>query len=326
MSKIDQFLNVDDIARDRTAVVSAVVGFVCFLAARVAFGLGGSTSGILTIAVMASIYLYRLWVYCHAPVRRTVSVVGPASLSERRKLVMAAGSGVALLILRFFPKQFVEAAVIDRKLRNLSGQDASPDLLRDAAQLMRVAERDSVEIDRGLTSETAARASVAAQETTMSPAVVSNGNSSVQKSVPIEVTRDPRSGEIHILGKVEVDIGPGFVAQKSPLTFRAGPVVVGPDVAKWGEIGKPDDAASQIFGYSFVMLETRPDTILQIDGLILKNFFFRGFTIRYLGGQTALAGVRFIECNFDFAPLANTIALSAIIAKGEMVDFSTVAT
>lgn len=134
MTRLNQFLDVDDAARDRAALLSSVAGIVAFVVAKVLLDLNGKALGWLTFGAVGSVYLIRVWWYCSTSQRQPVR-------AERflvpRRFAMAAVSAAILVLFRLAPPTVVEAAMLDRKLRALTrDQTLSPEQAKELGSLL----------------------------------------------------------------------------------------------------------------------------------------------------------------------------------------------
>jgi tetratricopeptide (TPR) repeat protein len=117
MSNLDRFLRSDDMARDRVAKLGALLGFGCFLFAKF-MGTSNEIASLFTFVVMGCAYLWQLRSYCYA---HSVSA-GEAkeSVRFRRRFAMATATVTIIAGLRWIPEPKVEAAILDRRFRNLT--------------------------------------------------------------------------------------------------------------------------------------------------------------------------------------------------------------
>ena len=124
MTRLDQFLNVDDDARDRAARISSIGGAGGFLFAKVVLALQDEKLGYFTILTIACFYLWFVWRYCSAPSEyRQRHEPSPPVLIPRRVL-MAIVSLATGIVLSVFPTSAVEAAIQNRRLLGVAEKAA----------------------------------------------------------------------------------------------------------------------------------------------------------------------------------------------------------
>src|ERR1035438_8761175 len=77
MTKLDQFINIDDARRDRAVRNIAVTGFVSFVILVGGLGIDESDAGCLTLGVIVITYIFHIWRYCSSgtEVRSLTAVV-----------------------------------------------------------------------------------------------------------------------------------------------------------------------------------------------------------------------------------------------------------
>jgi tetratricopeptide (TPR) repeat protein len=109
MTRLDQFLDVDDRARDSAARVSALLGFVIWVVSRFVLDIQGKALGYLVMASVMILYAVRVWWYCASSERSTI-VVPPSSISRR----MALATSIFACLL-YAPSAI--GKVLDRRLR-----------------------------------------------------------------------------------------------------------------------------------------------------------------------------------------------------------------
>lgn len=114
MDRLQQFLTTDTRSRGRAGLVSMGAGFAFGVLARI-FDYPFEVSAYGAAATVCAVYFYQAWLYCR-PLQRSVRDEWP--LVGRRWYLIAAGvTGVLLAIL---PEGSIEAAVLDRRLRELT--------------------------------------------------------------------------------------------------------------------------------------------------------------------------------------------------------------
>lgn len=115
MTRLDQFLDLDDRARDRVALVSAVSGALLSVVARVVAGIEGEPLAFITIGGFGLAYVTQVWRYCTISTRQPVAA--PETILPPRRLAMLAAAAGIFVLFRIVPPTVVEAAVVDRRLR-----------------------------------------------------------------------------------------------------------------------------------------------------------------------------------------------------------------
>lgn len=126
MTKIDQFINLDDSARDRAMKVSIVSGLCWFVFAKVLLAISGDAVGYSTLGIVGIVYMARAWSYCHSSSGQRLKT--PESVFIPRRLAMACATVGIFILLSVAPAPVIEAEILDRKLRRLTRRPVlSPD-------------------------------------------------------------------------------------------------------------------------------------------------------------------------------------------------------
>jgi hypothetical protein len=147
MTRLNQFLDVDDAARDRAALLSSVAGIVAFVLGKVLLDMNGKSLGWLTFGAVGSAYLTRLWWYCSTSQRQPVRT---DRFLVPRRFAMGAASIAILILFSIAPPDVVEAAMLDRKLRALTqDQKLSPEQAEEVGSLLDAAAKGPIKLPEG---------------------------------------------------------------------------------------------------------------------------------------------------------------------------------
>ena len=134
MTRLNQFLDVDDAARDRAAMLSSVAGIVAFALAKLLLDIGGKALGWVTFSTVGFAYLIRVWWYCSTSQRERVQT---DRFLVPRRLAMGAVTATVLVLFIITPSGVVEAAILDRRLRTLArGKNLSPQQAKEVGSLL----------------------------------------------------------------------------------------------------------------------------------------------------------------------------------------------
>lgn len=142
MTRLAEFLEVDDKERDRTAGISSLSGFIGFIVART-LGFDGATSAYIVFGIMAIVYFLRIWLYARSKLE--LPQMAAPKLSVPRRFLMALPTSAMLVLIATIRPPRVEAAILDRRLRALArGQFLSADEAQDLADGVSVAVQHDV--------------------------------------------------------------------------------------------------------------------------------------------------------------------------------------
>jgi len=166
MSRLDRFLDQDDAARAQTAQISSAIGFAGFLVARFLLGFEGRPLGYIVAAIATCAYLARVWWYCNSAT--SVKLIPGGSSFLGRRLAMAAVSASIFALFVIAPQSVVEAAVLNRRIRDLATR---PGLPASAAESLADALNTASNNELRLSPEALAIARDAIKNSEASPAV-----------------------------------------------------------------------------------------------------------------------------------------------------------
>lgn len=136
MTKLERFINVDHLAQDRAVKISAAVGFAWFMFAETLMGITHENSAYSTIGMVFSVYLWRVWSYCHNPTK--VAQVETHAVS--RRLAMATVAAGVFVLLSLVPVPVIEGAILERRLLKLTRNSTlSPQQAKEVANILQTA-------------------------------------------------------------------------------------------------------------------------------------------------------------------------------------------
>jgi tetratricopeptide (TPR) repeat protein len=117
MGRLQYFLNVDDAARRRAALVAMGIGcgVGMFVQSR---GQSFKAAAYTAVVLTGIVFTLRVWLYCHAVAKPRILPVNDPAFA-RRRLIKALATAVIMFGLVIVPVQ-VEAGVLDRRLRALA--------------------------------------------------------------------------------------------------------------------------------------------------------------------------------------------------------------
>jgi tetratricopeptide (TPR) repeat protein len=290
---LDQFLDVDDGARDRVATISSVIGLAAFAFGRIALGLQGKTLGYITFGVVVCAYCGLLLQYCETSTRKPIRTERFAM--PRRFILGAATLGIMVLLI-LFPPAAAEAAMIDRKLRKSTEKiPLSPEDAREVAVNFEIARANRIP----LPSQTKVRVNQALKASALE-----------KPSEPWLITASRQCVEYRRAITPSLNLNQPNGGQKSAVDILREPVSLGLSVLPFLEQPTPDSmqrAQRAILGLSRVIPLVAAEPIPFYEALELRAIMF----IHVGDFSGALADVASLESMGDL-DLSNVVSIEAV--------------
>jgi hypothetical protein len=326
---LDYYLTQDHVARQRTMVFSVVAGALAGAIAESAKAPGDAALGVCLL-VVAVIELAGAFSYgrVRKDNRRAAMV-----LPIRRYLLRAAVPAIGILVLSLLRIPNIEAAVVNRRLREITGEDPFP--FEKVDELVNFAIQNRIPIPEKSIAAAQQRV-LAAAGPAQSPFVPSPASKTFSRlqAYTLYNVADVRlhlSGAILLPSRVFQFYAPVFESSISvvgesrstsiiDVRFRrtadmAAALDFAPGmqsdalVARLGATGKglaPAETpefirrAQETSAYNVVALELNISNLHQtLDGFIWIDVAFDRCLIAYRGGAIHLQGVRFLNCEFS---------------------------
>jgi hypothetical protein len=306
VTRLDQFLDVDDAARDRAAIISSLVGAAAFVLGKTLLDLEGKALGWFTIGAVGLAYALRVWWYCWTAEREPARNDG-VFLTPRRFAMGALSAGFVAL-LRSRPPAVAEAS-LDRTLLALtSDKDLSPTQAREVASALDVAIAGRIKVPDGTRIQVYHAVKDSGLKHPDSEPFIDSGNGIVRYTRKIAFARDVDSNVSARSKEARTALGLGLSYANS--VFLSSPTAPGAD---------KEDASRAVSEF------TRAIELSTQDGE--KNLSIRARTMRasmylYLHmPNDALADARSLESNGD-TDLSNVLAIegAALFMRGERQD------
>ena len=308
---------------DRISLVIAFASSVLLLA----LGETERAAAITGLVVLGFSMLCLTIYYCtHAPqistnrVRDTSSKYALLDRPVSRRLAWLSAATIALLAA--FPLPEVEAAVLDRRLRQLvKTVPLDPTSVDRITQIFNIVNAYGVRISE---------ATIAAVQS----ALHSTSAISTNPSDPaIKAASDGASFATFNIGLPPGMVGPlstalpeakgsewGFYAIAPGTAGAYGTIGVArqPDVAKMEQIDHPITTRSE-YGPTFLVVK---DVTATLDGFRLKHVVFQNAHIMYNGGSLVLDDVFFFRCQLQLCASENCQKFAEVITAGGWIRFS----
>ena len=136
MTNLDYYLDYDHSARNRTMLLSVVVGAAIgmvseWLDAPLKIAVA------LCLLTIGAIEILRAWQYAQ-PAEKKRGTVDQSP--TRRSLLLVPLTAVLFIVLAFFPTSHVEAAVVERKLKRSAADPSDPENIQEVKRVLAQAE------------------------------------------------------------------------------------------------------------------------------------------------------------------------------------------
>jgi tetratricopeptide (TPR) repeat protein len=144
LTRLDIFFDLDTKARDRTLFLSVGAGILWGMFAELGLAIDFRTSAYQSLAVSVIIFAIRVWVYC----RFEIYVRQAADrLSMSRRVLVGAYAYILLAILNTATIPAMEAAVLDRRLRNATAaKPLSAEATEKISKILKLAAQHDIKI------------------------------------------------------------------------------------------------------------------------------------------------------------------------------------
>jgi hypothetical protein len=309
---------------DRISLVIALASSVLLLALgepeRVVAFVGLTILGLCML-------LFTIYYCTHAPqiaakdLRHSPRKYAVLDLPVSRRLAWLSVGTIALLAA--FPLPQVEAAVVDRRLRQLA-----KDVPLDHSSVDRIEQLFNVVNAYGvrISERTIAMVQAALQRTSAvspnppDPAIKAASDGAAFASFNIGLPPGMRGPLTSTLPEAK-----GSQWGFTPIATNTGPdsygtigVVRQPDVAKMEEIDHPFPTVSE-YGPGFLVVK---ELTVTLDGFRLKHAVFQNALITYNGGPLILEDVYFFRCRLQICASENCQRLMRALTTGGWIGFS----
>jgi len=325
---LDYYLTQDQVARQRTMVFSVVAGALAGAIAESAKAPGDAALGVCLL-VVAVIELAGAFSYgrVRKDNRRTAMV-----LPIRRYIVRAAVPAIGILVLSLLRIPNIEAAVVNRRLREITGEDPFP--FEKVDELVNFAIQNRIPIPEKSIAAAQQRV-LAAAGPSQSPFVPSPASKTFARleAYTLYNVTDVRlhlsgavllqdrvfqfyapvyEGSISVVGESRttsiIDVKFQRTEEMAAALYFAPGMQSDALVARLGATGRvaPAEApefirkAQQTSAYNVVALELNISNLRQtLDGFIWIDVVFDRCLIAYQGGAIHLQRVSFLNCEFS---------------------------
>jgi hypothetical protein len=320
MKNLDYYLTCDHDARAKTTFMSVTIGTAAG-AVAIQFDLSPKAVGIICIAAAGLVEIVRAWGYKQPDERKEKNLKSVFRL--RRSLILAPVSAMLFVAFAFLPVPKIEAAVIERKLRESADDPLQQQNIRDTTRALIHAETSDIKLHPSVVESTgkkfieASKKSPDAWETAQqyldyrsflnSTFVPSPGQLTIWKDshyqTSLNVKPNPIVGEHLPVRALSVSFAGGYVSPENSSRLEA--------------LSSPQSEGS---GIGLFVVDGGAD-IIALDGMYMKNVIVRNSDVSYDGGPTRLENVYFVNCNFHFQRTPLAIDLGKAMLTSAPVSF-----
>lgn len=297
MKNLDYYLTQDHGARGRTMLLSVVAGTAVGMFSEW-LNTPRMTSVGLCVLVIGAIEIGRGWRYVQPTEKKRVAADLPSTI--RRTLILTPVAVMLFLVVALLPVPELEAAVIERKLKENAEHPYDPESMKDTSRTLIHAEVANINLRPTVVESTgkkflnAAEGDPNAWNTTIQ---VLNYKSFLNVSLTVETKNVLPEGTI--LKTVYSYRSPKGT---TPPRFSVAGAVPREEAAQFAVMGLPDPDASVPIGNDWIMLD---DGAITLDNMLMKKVAFRKVQIFYEGGPLILHGVYFLSCTFNITQNPN---------------------
>jgi hypothetical protein len=322
MTNLDYYLTCDHDARARTTLLSVIVG-IAASAVAAQFDVPPRTVGIVCVMAVGIVEVARAQRYVQPRERKRITVDSPSAI--RRSLILAPVSVLIFVAVSLLPIPRIEAAIIERKLKENADDPLNQQNIRDTTRALIHAETGKIKLQPSVVEHTGRRFIEASVENPHAWETAQQyldyrsflNASFVPSPSKLTVWKDSRY-------QANVNIKPNPVpSEHLPVrafsVFFAGGYVSPQNSARLESFGNPQSESS---GIGVFVIDGGAD-IVGLDGTYMKNVIIRNSEVEYDGGPVSLENVSFVNCKFHFQRTPLAIDLGKSILMSAMVSFTT---
>jgi hypothetical protein len=319
MTNFDYYLYYDHSARSKTAFMAIAMGAGTGMLSE-SLGASVTLSAVLCVSAIGIVEITRAWRYVQPAGERRAALDLPSA--TRRSLILVPVSALFLFILTLVPVSKVEAAVIERRLKESADNPFNPQNANDAEKTLIHAETSNIKLRPNVVEKTGKKFLDAA-ETESDPRAWDTALSfldyrSFLNTDAQPILRDPQDDEpifhTYYYDKwVEgTEHTPMRVFGKVPLAQSARLNLIGRNFQ-----------AGRTFGNAFLLIEgTGGNDSVYIDGMDMKNILIRHANIFYEGGPVIMENICFVNCAFRLIQNSTTAQLAAKVLESPCITFT----
>jgi hypothetical protein len=241
--------------------------------------------GFLIVPVVIS----TLW-YCLKPqgVKSLVEIDLP-----RRSLLTGLAASIVLLALLGFGTPALEAAIIDKRLRELLEGEPTQDKIEEATQIVSEANDKKLRASPQLISQLGQKLLESSSKPHLRDSALTAASAFASYRSSLSPLPPTSAAPSEIVGTIVFQCGAEPLAGESPIVSGV----------PWVKGGPSGFGCSRAFVHILEPLSTQGQ--LPLDGLYARSITFVGGTFLYDGGQLKLESVLFIDSRIQ-VPLTNT--------------------
>lgn len=311
MSDLDYYLNHDHAARRNTTLVSVTAGAGTGMLLEWA-GAPSKIPAICSVLIIGAIEVVRAWRYVQ-PAERT-QFAADAPSATRRSLILAPVSALVFMIVALLPVPRIEAAVVERRLRDDADAPFKPENAQDIIQTLNHAQDAKIKVPSHVIERVGKKFLDAANSDPTDKQAWNAAMACLDYRCFLNTDfQPPLPALAHISKK---DLGTYYVRRTLPGTEI-------PDMYPYGAV--PVDQAARFnligvnwqmgreFGNEFLVIQGKPgrDETVVLDKMDMKNVIVKDTKVFY-NGMTALMleNVCLVNCSVFLTQGDNGTALA----------------
>jgi hypothetical protein len=313
MTNLDYYLTCDHTARRNTTMLSVLAGIGVGIVLEQS-GVALKSAAIGTILVIGAVEVTRAWRYVQ-PADKTQSAPDLQSRT-RRSLILAPLAALLFLVVSFLPVPRIEAAVLERRIKDSSDDPFDPQNMKEAEQALIHAEASNVKLQPNVVEKAGKKFLEAAKD---DPNAWKTASAFLDYRSFLNADSEPPLNES--------DLVPGDETHYR--TFSVNPTTSSKMYA-YGRAAKAQAARLNTIGADFnknlpegnASVVVEGDTVI-IDYMDMKNVTFRNVNIIYSGGAVIMNNVCFVHCTMGLAQNVTGKLLAAKLLESPCVTFTT---
>jgi hypothetical protein len=297
LTKFDYYLYRDHSARSKTTFLAVAIGAGTGMLSE-SLGSSPTLAAALCVSVIGIVEIVRASRYVQPKKLRHVALDLPST--ARRSLILVPVSVLLFMVLAFLPVPRIEAAVIERKLKENAEHPYDSQSMREASRTLLHAEVEKINLRPAVVESTGKKfLGVAASD----PDAWNTAIACLNYKSFLNVSLTIQSTDVLPVGtRLTTEYTTHWPTGGKEATFSVAGSVPRDRAAQCTEIGKPDPNASVAFGNDWIVVR---DGDFTLDNMLLKKMICRKVQIFYAGGPLIMHQVYFLGCTFTIEQTPN---------------------
>jgi hypothetical protein len=313
MKNLDYYLDYDHSARRNTTLLSVAAGAVIGMFLEWV-GVPSKIAAVCCVVTVGAIEVARAWRYVQPATKKQI-ITADSILHVRRSLILAPVSILLFVAMSFLPVSRIEAAVIERKLKDDAKDPFDEKSIQDTTRTLIHAQASNIKIKPSLISIAGEKFVDASEDTP-------------------EAWQTAQEFASYRSSQINPNLLPLVGALRRAANTALYHMVLPENFGEMWEAGNasPENAAliqpldepnpfEHEPGAQFIITDMRNKADFDLRPIHFKHFILKNATVRYSGGTVWLEDVYFVGCDFAFDQTPATRALIKQVITSTPINF-----